>query len=113
MEVPTLKIGTARSGHVIYIFVTDDQEFINRQLRSFGSADHFDAWVIFERLTVREFRRVGDGTANFTKFREYAKLHQGKMTNQFIDAEMACLGLTTSLDLVRFAAKLTENVFLD
>jgi hypothetical protein len=113
MKVPTLRIGTARSGHVIYIFMTDDQELINRQLMVFRPEDHFDAWVVFERLTVREFRRVGDGTSDFTKFREYATLHQGKMTNQFIDAEMARLGLATSLDLVRFAAKLTENVFLD
>ncbi len=113
MKVPTLRIGTARSGHGIYIFMTDDQEMINRQLMVFGPEDHFDAWVVFERLTVRAFRRVGNGTSDFTKFREYAKLHQEKMTNQFIDAEMARLGLATSLDLVRFAAKLTENVFFD
>jgi len=113
MKVPTMKIGVARSGTVIYIFATDDQELINQQLRVFSPGDHFDAWVVFERLTVREFRRVGEGTSDFTKFREYAKLHQGKMTNQFIDAEMSRLGLVTSLDLVRFAAKLTENFFLD
>jgi len=113
MQIPTQKIGTTRSGKVINMFTTDDWEIVKRQIESYSSEDHFDAWVIFERLTVREIRRLGEHSVDYTIFLRYANLHRKKIPIKFIQAEKSRLGLTTSPDLVRFAAKLTEDVFLD
>ena len=113
MQIPTQKIGTARSGRVINTFTTDDWEIVKQQIESYSSEDHFDAWVIFERLTVRELRRLGDHSTDYAIFLRYANLHRKKIPIKFIQAEKSRLGLTTSPDLVRFAAKLTEDVFLD
>ena len=113
MRMPTLKVGTARSGLAICIFTTEDQGYIQSQLQILSAADHFDAWAIFERLTVRELRRSGEMSDWVVKYQYYAKLHQSINSEEFMLSEMARLGLATSLDLVRFAAKLTEKIFLD
>jgi len=39
--------------------------------------------------------------------------HRERIATEFLQAEKLRLGLATSLDLVRFAAKLTEDIFLD
>lgn len=113
MKIPALKIGTARSGSVIVIFVTDDKTYVEEQVRPLTEADHFDAWAIFERLSIPELRRSGYESDQFYQYQWYAKLHQEYLTDAFIEAEMTRSTLKTSLDLLRFAAKLTEKVFLD
>ena len=113
MQIPTQKIGTARSGRVIKTFTTDDWEIVKQQNESYSSEDHFDAWVVFERLTVRAMRRFGAFSAEYSRFIRYASIHKGCISDEFIAAEKLRLGLATSPDLVRFAAKLTEDVFLD
>lgn len=113
MRIPIIKIGTSRSGNTVCIFVTDDEAYIQNQLGNLSAVEHFDAWAIFERLTAREFRRDGFKTHHFSKYEWYAKKHQAHMTEHFITVEMARLGFRTSLDLLRFAAELTEEVFLD
>lgn len=113
MKIPRQKIGTTRSGEIIYTFTTSDWDLIRQQTRDFSAEDHFDAWVIFERLTVRELRRHSDETADYFRFFRYSDFHRESITAGFIQAEKLRLGLATSPDLVRFAAKLTEDVFLD
>ena len=76
MKMPTLKVGTARSGLPICIFTTEDQCYIQSQLQILSPEDHFDAWAIFERLTVRELRRSGEMSDWVVKYQYYAKLHQ-------------------------------------
>lgn len=113
MKVPREKIGTCRSGKVINTFFTDYWEIIEQQVAGYNSADHFDAWVVFERLTVRTMRRVGHFSEDYSRFFRFASIHKACISDEFIAAEKLRLGLATSLDLVRFAAKLTEDVFLD
>ncbi len=113
MKLLKQKIGTARSGRGIYIFTTGDWELIRKQTEGFSDADHFDAWVVFERLTVRELRRRSDTTSDYTRYLRYVDLHRERLSFEFIESERLRLGLATSPDLVRFAAKLTENIFLD
>jgi hypothetical protein len=113
MQIPTQKIGTARSGRVIKTFTTDDWEIVKQQIESYSFEDHFDAWVVFERLTVRAMRRFDLFSAEYSRFIRYASIHKGCISDDFIAAEKLRLGLATSPDLVRFAAKLTEDVFLD
>jgi hypothetical protein len=113
MKIPRQKIGTCRSGKVINTFMTDDSAIIGQQVASYISADHFDAWVVFERLTVRSMRRFGQFSADYSRFIRYASIHRGFISDEFIADEKLRLGLATSPDLVRFAAKLTEDVFLD
>ena len=113
VQIPTQKIGTTRSGLVIYTFTTDDWDLDRQQTKDYKAEDHFDAWVIFERLIVRELRRLGDKTADYSRFFRYSDFHWEIITPEFIQAEKLRLGLATSPDLVRFAAKLTEDVFLD
>lgn len=113
MKIPRQKVGTCRSGKVINTFMTDDWKIIEQQVASYISADHFDAWIVFERLTVRAMRRTGDFSADYSRFIRYASIHKGCISDEFIAAEKLRLGLATSPDLVRFAAKLTEDVFLD
>jgi hypothetical protein len=113
LKIPTLKIGTTRSGSLVVIFVTDDKKTVEDLVRPLSEADHFDAWAIFERLSIRELRRSGYESAQFNQSQWYAKLHQEYLTDAFIEAEMTRSALKTSLDLLRFAAKLTEKVFLD
>ena len=113
MRIPREKIGTCRSGNVINTFMTDDWEIIEQQVAKYSSADHFDAWVVFERLTVRAMRRFGHFSADYSRFIRYASIHKGCISDEFIAAAKLRLGLATSPDLVRFAAELTEDVFLD
>lgn len=113
MKIPRQKVGTCRSGKVIKTFMTDDWKIIEQQVASYISADHFDAWIVFERLTVRAMRRTGHFSADYSRFIRYASIHKGCISDEFIAAEKLRLGLATSPDLVRFAAKLTEDVFLD
>jgi hypothetical protein len=113
MNISRQKIGTGRSGKLICTFTTDDWTVIAQQVASYRSEDHFDSWVVFERLTVREVRRLGETSAEYSRYLRYAKFHAESITDEFIEAEKLRLGLVTSPDLVRFAAKLTEDVFLD
>ncbi len=113
MKLPKQKIGTARSGRIIYTFASDDWHLIQQQVENFNAEDHFDAWAIFERLTVRALRRLGDVTSDYARFFRYSDFHRGSLSSEFIDEEKLRLGLATSPDLVRFAAELTEDVFLD
>ena len=113
MKIPRQKIGTCRSGNVINTFMTDDWEIIEQQGATYSSADHFDAWIVFERLTVRARRRFGHFSADYSRFIRYGSIHKSCISDEFIAAEKLRLGLATSPDLVRFASELTGNVFLD
>jgi hypothetical protein len=113
MRTPTQKMGTTRSGKAINIFLTEDWDLLLRQIKDYTAADHFDAWAVFDRLTVRQLRRFGEGSEEYLKLLRYMRFHREQITTEFIRDEKLRLGLATSTDLVRFAAQHSVDVVLD
>jgi hypothetical protein len=56
------------------------------------------------------FALTGGKAINLRNSRRFAA---SKLAVDFVSAEMSRLNLTTAFDIARFAAKLTENIFVD
>jgi len=113
MTTASLKVGTARSGRSIFTYATEDRSHIETIIKDCILADHFDAWTIFQRLAAREKRRNGIISKHYGEYELFMNLHRMCLTDAFIDEEKMRLSLATSPDLVRFAAQMTEHIFLD
>ena len=110
---PISKVGTTRSGRAIVTFLTTDEIAISRLMEEFALADHFDAWAVFQRLTIRAKRRIGEEADEYVLYIQSAERHRRYLNSEFITAQMQRLSLATAIDLMRFAAPLTEHVFFD
>jgi len=113
MRHPISKVGSTRSGQAIVMFFTDDEEFIARTFNELTLEDHFDAWAVFQRLMIRSKRKLGEETDEYARYRDSTERHRSYLTQEFVATEMQRLSLATSIDLVRFAAPLTEHIFVD
>ena len=113
MTTASLKVGNARSGRQILTYGTDDQIYIEAMIKDFNASEHFDAWTIFQRLAAREIRLGRREPRQYTEYELFMHLHKSHLTDAFIVAERTLLKLPNSPDLVRFAAQLTDQIFLD
>ena len=109
MTPPISKVGTARSGRAIVMYLTEDQEFIAQRLAEFALAEHFDAWAVFQRLAVRAKRKWGIDSNECKRYLDCTTLHGQRLTRLFIAAEMQRLELATVFHLMTYAAKLSDN----
>lgn len=108
-----IHVATARSGYKIFSYMTDDHEQLLSRLERLSADDHFDAWAVFQRLAVHARRKHGEGSEDYQRFQKHIVAHSTHLTDEIIVGIKKSLALKTSIDLMRFAAKLSEDVLVE
>lgn len=112
-KIDQVFVATTRSGYQICNLVPEDHEQLCLRLELMTADDHFDSWVVFQWLAVQARRQSGEDSEEYQKYGTYVEAHKAFLSQEFIAATKRKLALRTSIDLMRFAAELAENVTID
>ena len=106
-------LATARSGYKICSYQIEDIEHLSCRLEAMSIDEHFDAWAVFQRLALLAKRHHGEASEAYEQFLLHFEVHGSFLSKAAIARIKKELNLSTSIDLMRFAAQLTENVLTE
>ena len=108
-----IHVATARNGNKIFSYSTENHVQLRSRLRGLSADEHFDAWAVFQRLAVRARRSHGENSPEYRRYQDHLETHNAYLTDEIIADYKKSLALKTSVDLMRFAAELTEDVLIE
>ena len=88
----------ARSNRKICLYYTDDLEYIREQIKDHDIHDRFDGLCVFEFKLIDSLREYGGSSEEFYRMLDMYTLYRNYFNNEALAAEMASVGLVTSID---------------
>ena len=98
LTIPERHLADARSKRKIFLYYTDDLEFVREQIKDHDIHDRFDALCVFEFKLIDSLREYGEFSDEFDRMYKMYTFYRRCIDNAVISAEMASLGLMTSID---------------
>lgn len=113
MIVPFRHFGNTRSGKEICAYDTRDMEYICEQVKGFEEEDHFDAFCLFQFMTLRALRRYGELSDEVAKMELMGDYHQRCIGEEVITHKKKLLSLVTSIDICNYGESLVKYILLE
>ncbi len=98
LTIPRHHLADARSKRKICLYYTDDLEYIREQIKDHDIHDRFDALCVFEFKLIDSLREYGEISDEFDRMYKMYVFYRGCVDSAALLAEMASLGLVTSID---------------
>ena len=92
-------LGYTRSKKKICAYPLHEVEFIELQTSRFTLPDYFDAFGVFEYLSLIALRRSGEGADEFEEMVFMRRFHRNKITPSCLEEEKERLDIVTSLQI--------------
>ena len=98
LTVPERHLADARSKRKVCLYYTDDLEYIREQIKDHDIHDRFDGLCVFECKLLDSLREYGEFSDEFDRMFKMYAFYRQCIDNAALLAEMASLGLVTSID---------------
>ena len=108
-------VGVTRSGKAVQVPIFRDEQHpeLPEACALYTSADHFDAYALFEYLLSRALSRRLPDAREMKMYQDMSFDHRSKLGADWYQAERLALGLATIFDVLEHGKGLADHVFKD
>ena len=112
MTIPERHLADARSKKKIYLYDTDDLEYIREKTKTQDIHDRFDCLCVFEFKLIEALRLFEKFSDEYNRIYLMFTFNEEFFNDQTFMQEMASLGLVTSVDRGTYGKSLLKHFFI-
>ena len=113
MKVPLRYVADARSGEKLYLYNTNDMNYVSVVTEHHTQHDSFDGFCVCQHLIMRAIRRYGMDSPEQKVLEGLARLYADKMKAMFMAKEKAALKIVTVFDICKHGCSLCRDFLRD